>query len=88
MPEGSHPLPAVELDGRNWPLDVAASLLSVPERDLRDLIRILGLEPEGRANMRSYRAQGRTSRVYSARHLILIAEGIISLRESLQSYAP
>jgi hypothetical protein len=84
MPEGAHPLPGlrkgwsgvtpVELDGKNWPLDIAARLLDVPEKDLRKLVRQHGLQPAGTANMRPFRGSGRAARVYPAHDLIRITE--------------
>jgi hypothetical protein len=67
----------------NWPLPLAAKVLCVPERDLRDLVRMLGLKPSGTANMRDFSTQGRTSRVYPAEHLILICESIAVLRDAV-----
>ena len=65
---------------------MAARLLDIPERDLRDLIRITGLQPDGRLNMRTYSVQGSTSRVYPASKLILIADHIAGLRELLGTH--
>lgn len=74
-------LPSVEIDGQNWTVDFAARILDFPERDLRDLIRITGLQPAGVMNMRSYRSQGRAPRAYPAGKLIRITEAIADLRE-------
>jgi hypothetical protein len=63
-------LPPVELDGENWPLDFAARILGVPERDLRDLVRITGLEPAGTLQMAEFRRSGRAKRVYNGAVLV------------------
>jgi hypothetical protein len=94
MPEGAHPLPLsgkgwsgkknfVDLDGENWPLAQAAQLLEIPEKDLRDLVRIAGLEPSGVIRMSSYSRQGRQPRAYPADKLIMIGEFITDLKASL-----
>ena len=90
MPEGAHPLPPekgwkgedfVDIDGQNWPLDVAAKWLDFPESDLRDLVRILELESAGVIRMSSFSRQGRQPRAYPADKLVMIVEAIRDLRE-------
>jgi hypothetical protein len=89
MPESAHPLPGWEslpeapLDGRNWTLDFAAKMLEIPEKDLRDLVRITELKPSGVLNMRTFRTSGRTPRAYPAEKLIMITEALSDLREDL-----
>jgi hypothetical protein len=78
-------LPFLDLDGQHWPLSFAADLLDVPEEDLRDLVRILGIEPSGTMRMSDFRRQGRQPRCYPADRLILVTERIRSLREELFS---
>lgn len=68
-------------DGTNWPLDVAASVLGIPEKDLRDLVRITGLQPVGVIRMASFRRQGRQPRAYDASKLCLIIDAVRDLRE-------
>jgi hypothetical protein len=63
-------VPEVPVDGRNWPLEFAARTLGIPERDLRDLVRIMGLEPTGTMPMAQYRRSGRNPRVYDAAKLV------------------
>lgn len=77
--------PAVPLDGRDWPLDVAAEVLEFPESLLRELVRFLELAPSGTANMRPFRSQGRTARVYPARSLIMITDAVTDLREVIEA---
>jgi hypothetical protein len=62
--------PEVPVDGKNWPLEFAAKTLSIPERDLRDLVRIMGLQPSGTMPMAQYRRSGRNPRVYDAAKLV------------------
>lgn len=98
MPDAAHPLPDLlprgwtgipfaELDGQSWTLDFAAKLLDIPERDLRDVIRITGLQPSGVLNMRHYRSQGRAPRAYPAGGLIRLSEAIADLREEFSRNA-
>jgi hypothetical protein len=75
--------PVVELDGASWTLDFAAKMLDIPERDLRDLVRIAELQPSGVMNMRAYKVQGRAPRAYPAEKLIKITETAIRLREEM-----
>lgn len=95
MPEGAHPLPSlkkgwsdgekgfVDLDGENWPLAQAAQLLEIPEKDLRDLVRITGLQPSGVIRMSSFKRQGRQPRAYPADKLIMLGEFLAELKASL-----
>jgi hypothetical protein len=73
----------VDLDGVNWPLVFAAQMLDMPEKDLRDLVRITGLEPVGEIRMSTYSRQGRQPRAYRAEDLIRICEAVAELRSSL-----
>lgn len=73
-----------ELDGQSWTLPFAAKLLDIPERDLRDMVRITELSPCGVLNLRSYRSQGRAPRAYPAQGLIDICEALADLREKLE----
>lgn len=75
--------PFVELDGTNWSVGFAAGLLDIPEKDLRDLIRITGLQPVGVIRMSGYSRQGRQPRAYPAAKLIAISEAITALKDSL-----
>lgn len=77
--KGWEGLPAVAPDGQNWPLDIAASIIGVPEKDLRDLVRILGLPPVGTVRTSSYRRSGRNPRAYSGTKLVKICEAIRKL---------
>lgn len=65
--KGKRPVP---VDGNTWPLDFAAKMLECPERDLRDLVRIVGLEPAGTLKMTSFRRSGRHPRAYDASKLV------------------
>lgn len=84
MAEAGWPgLPAVPPDGRNWPLDVAAKVLGMPEGDLRALVRILGVAPAGVIRTAPYARQGRHPRAYPAGVLLRIAEVVEGLRADL-----
>lgn len=89
MPEGAHPLPGwgslpfVPLDGKNWPLDVAAKVLGMPLKDLQDLVRIVGLEPSGVIRMSEFRRQGRQPKAYDGEKLTTICDIIGELKEKL-----
>lgn len=71
--------PPVELDGKNWPLDMAAKVIGVPEKDLRDLVRILGLPPAGTIKTATFSRSGRNPRAYSGSKLIKICEAMRKL---------
>jgi len=81
----------VESNGDHWPLDFAAKLLQLPERDLRDLVRIVGhmhpgaLEPSGTIRMAAFRRQGRHPRAYPGSKLLMLVEGLADLCEELAS---
>lgn len=81
----------VENDGENWPLDFAAKLLQMPEKDLRDLIRIVNnlhpgtLEPAGTIKMASFRRQGRHPRAYPGSKLVRLVESLSDVCETLSS---
>lgn len=68
--------PEVPITGENWPLPFAAKTLDISERDLRDLIRVVGLPPVGTMKMASYRRSGRNPRVYEASKLIKLVSGV------------
>lgn len=88
-PRAPHPkrgwghAPEVPMDGTNWPLPFAAKTLDIPERDLRELIRVVGLEPTGTMKMASYRRSGRNPRVYEASKLIKLVTGVNRLAVEL-----
>jgi hypothetical protein len=71
--------PEVPLDGKNWPLSFAAEQLDMSERDLRDLVRIVGLKPTGTMKMATYKRSGRNPMVYDAGKLVKMNEAINSL---------
>ena len=73
----------VPVDGRNWPLGFAARTLNIPERDLRDLVRITGLEPTGTMPMAQYRRSGRNPRVYDAAKLVRLYQLVGELSAEL-----
>lgn len=81
-------LPFVRLDGENWTVPFAAKMLHLPEADVRDLIRITGLEPSGTMKMASYARQGRQPRAYPAARLIQVAEAVRKLKEELELPVP
>jgi hypothetical protein len=93
-PRAPHPkrgwghAPDVPVDGTNWPLSFAAEHLSIPERDLRDLIRIVGLPPAGTMRMASYRRSGRNPRVYEASKLIKLVLAVQGLATDLGTPDP
>jgi hypothetical protein len=93
-PRAPHPkrgwghTPEVPIDGVNWPLPFAAKTLEISERDLRDLIRVVGLEPAGTMKMASYRRSGRNPRVYEASKLIKLVSGARRLAVDLGTQAP
>jgi hypothetical protein len=72
-----------DITGDDLPLDIAAQLLDIPERDLRELVRITGLQPSGVIRMSSFSRQGRQPRAYSREQLIAISEALIALKEAL-----
>ena len=76
-------LPAVDIDGHNWPVSFAAEMLDIPPADLRDLIRILGVQPSGIIKMADFRRQGRHPYAYPAATLIRISEAIMDLAAEL-----
>jgi hypothetical protein len=88
VPEGSHALgweglPPVPADGTAWPLEVAAKLTGLTERDLRDLVRIVDLQPVGTIRMAQFRRQGRNPRAYDASKLLTVCETVRKLRLDL-----
>lgn len=76
------------IDGTNWPLPFAAKQLGIPERHLRDLVRIVGLPPAGTMKMATYRRPGRQPLAYPAASLIQIAETVRRLGETLGTQDP
>jgi hypothetical protein len=60
-------------------------MLDMTEQDVRDIIRITGLEPSGTMKMASYARQGRQPRAYPAVKLVKIAEALRALREQLET---
>lgn len=83
MDKGWQGLPEVSADGQDWPLDFAAKLLGMPERDLRDLVRIMGLPPTGTIKTAQFRRSGRNPRAYDASKLIKISEAMRKVAEEL-----
>ena len=75
--------PPVPIDGDNWPLDFAAKTLGISEKDLRDLVRILGLEPAGTMTWANFKRSGRNPRVYNASKLIKIYTAVQQLTQDL-----
>jgi len=73
----------VALDGNCWPVDFAATMLGCSEKDLRDLIRITGLEPAGTMRMSSFSRSGRNPRAYDATKLVELWNGMEELRERI-----
>lgn len=78
--QGWQGAPKLQLDGVNWTLQFAATILEFPERDLRDLMRILDIKPAGTLNMRDFRSQGRIPRAYPANVLINVTETVRDLK--------
>ena len=78
--KGKMPVP---VDGNSWPLDFAAKMLGCSEKDLRDLVRITGLEPVGTMKMASYRRSGRNPRAYDGSKLVLMWQAVSDLAENL-----
>lgn len=81
--KGWEGLPAVEIDGKAWPLDFAAKYLGISEPLLREMVKELGLEPAGMIRMASFSRSGRQPRAYRAHHLVLITEAVRDLRQEL-----
>ena len=81
-------LPFVDIDGKNWPVPFAAEMLGIPETDLRDLIRIIGIEPSGVIRMSDFRRSGRQPRAYPASSLIRVTEAVRSLSGDLGKENP
>lgn len=75
--------PPVPVDGDNWPVEFAAKTLGISEKDLRDLIRITGLEPAGTMKMASFKRSGRNPRVYDAAKLIMLYNAMRELSAAL-----
>ena len=71
------------VDGKNWPLDFAAKTLGCSERDLRDLVRIVDLQPSGTMPMAEFRRSGRNPRVYDAAKLVQLHQSVEKLAEAL-----
>lgn len=67
--------------GEYWPLGTAAIALGVEEKDLKDLIRLSGIRPAAKMQMRSYDTSGRASAAYDAKQLIAANELLEQLRE-------
>ncbi len=77
MPDGGWGgLPPIEDETKNWPLDLAAEILGMPEKDLRALVRILGVQPTGTVKTATYRRSGRHPRAYDAAKLTRIYEAV------------
>ena len=76
--------PSVALDGHSWPVDFAAKAIGCSEKDLRDAIRILEIEPVGTLRMAAYRRSGRNPRAYDASKLVAMWQGLTDLREHLR----
>lgn len=73
----------VPVDGKNWPLEFAAKTLGISERDLRDLVRIVDLQPSGTMPMAEFRRSGRNPRVYDAAKLVRLYQVTLELSEAL-----
>jgi hypothetical protein len=73
----------VSPDGRNWPLGFAARMLGIPERDLRDLVRIVGLQPSGTMPMAAFSRSGRNPRVYDGATLVRLHDAVQRLSAEL-----
>jgi hypothetical protein len=69
----------VPVDGKNWPLEFAAKTLGCSERDLRDLVRIVDLQPTGTMPMAEFRRSGRNPRVYDAAKLVRLYSEVQAL---------
>jgi hypothetical protein len=80
--KGKLPVP---VDGNNWPLDFAAKMLDCSEKDLRDLVRILRVEPAGTMKMAAYRRSGRHPRVYDASTLVRMWEKFCDLAADIEN---
>lgn len=76
--------PAVPVNGENWPLSVAAKIIGCPEKDIRELVRILKVEPAGTLRMASYRRSGRNPRAYDGSKLVIMWDDIQKLAEKLR----
>lgn len=83
MPKGWEGSPEVALDGSAWPLDFAARILGMDEKDLRDLVRITGLTPVGTVKIAGFRRSGRNPRAYDAAKLTRIYDTIRNLSDTL-----
>lgn len=77
--KGWNGAPPVALDGKNWPLDMAAEIIGIPEKDLRDLVRILKLPPAGTIRTAAFKRSGRNPRAYSGTKLVKICEAMRKL---------
>jgi hypothetical protein len=68
----------------------ANEMLDIPEKDLRDLIRILNnaepgaVEAAGVIRMNAYSRQGRQPQAYPSRKLIFALDGIRKLAQELK----
>jgi hypothetical protein len=74
----------VALDGNTWPLDFAAKIIGCSEKDLRDLVRMTGLQPAGTLKMADFRRSGRNPRAYDASKLVRMWQGIQDLADNLE----
>lgn len=79
--KGEMPVP---LDGNSWPVEFAAKMIGCSERDLRDMIRVFGIEPAGALKMSSYRRSGRHPRAYNASLLVEMWDDVQALGRKLR----
>ena len=71
----------VALDGNTWPVEFAAGMLGCSEKDLRDMLRVLEVEPVGTLKMSSFKRSGRHPRAYDASKLVEMWADVEELRE-------
>jgi hypothetical protein len=74
----------VELDGRSWTVEFAATHLGVSGEFLRKALKELEVEPVGVMRMNTFSRKGRQPRAYDAKKLIMISEAMIDLKERLK----
>lgn len=63
-----------------WPIPVAAQVLGIEEEQLKTLIRLGGIRPAAKMQMRSVKTSGRAAAAYDAAKLIQAQELLMQLQ--------
>lgn len=74
-------LPQVSPDNPDyWPVPIAARVLGIEEDLLKSLIKLAGIQPAAKMQMRSAKTSGRAAAAYEAAKLIQAQELLIQLQ--------